>query len=121
MPDKGTAMTVLLYAAGSLRGPLNDIARACETATGTKIEARFGPSGRLKDQILAGAKADVFASANMEHSRALRAAGKSGPVILFARNKLWALVAPALQVSSASLLDHMLDKTVKLLGRPVRR
>ena len=57
---------------------------------------------------------DVFASANMEHPQALHDAGKSGPVVLFARNKLCALVKPGLKVDSASLLERMLDPNVKL-------
>jgi hypothetical protein len=35
--------------------------------------------------------ARVFASANMEHPQALSAAKKSGPVVLFARNRLCAM------------------------------
>jgi len=107
-------MTVSLYAAGSLRGPLTDIASAYEAASGTRIEARFGPSGTLKDEIMAGAEADVFASANVAHPLTLHDAGRSGPVVLFARNQLCALAAPDLKVDSESLLDRMLDSTVKL-------
>src|SRR3977135_1517376 len=60
-------------------------------------------------------RAEVFASANMEHPQALAAAaGKSGPVVLFARNRLCALVGPGLAVEPATLLDRMLDPNVKL-------
>jgi hypothetical protein len=41
-------------------------------------------------------------------------AKKSGPVLLFARNRLCALVKPGLKVDSAGLLDHMLDPAIKL-------
>jgi ABC-type molybdate transport system substrate-binding protein len=34
----------------------------------------FGASGLLKDRIQAGERADVFASANMEHPQALACA-----------------------------------------------
>ena len=108
------AETISLYAAGSLRGALTDIARAYELKTGNKIEAKFGPSGTLKNEIVAGAKAGVFASANMQHPQALHAAGKSGPVVLFARNKLCALATPDLKVNSGNLLDRMLDGEVRL-------
>jgi len=108
------AETIPLYAAGSLRGALTDIARAYELKTGNKVEAKFGPSGMLKDDIAAGAKPGVFASANTQHPRALHDAGKSGPVVLFARNKLCALATPELKVNSANLLDRMLDGEVKL-------
>ena len=44
----------------------------------------------------------------------LAASGKSGPVAMFARNRLCALVAPGVGVTSANLLDRMLDPAVKL-------
>ena len=106
--------TVLLHAAGSLRAALSDIARDFEAAGGGKVQAKFGASGLLKDEIAGGAKAEVFASANMEHPQALATAGKSGPVVLFARNRLCALVRPGLAVEPATLLDRMLEPNVKL-------
>jgi molybdenum ABC transporter molybdate-binding protein len=106
--------TVLLHAAGSLRAALTDVAKAFEAAGFGKVQAKFGPSGLLKNEIAAGAKAEVFASANMEHPQALATEKRSGPVALFARNRLCALVRPGLDVTSATLLDRMLDPQVKL-------
>ena len=106
--------TVQVYAAGSLKGVLTDIAKAYNASTGNKVEAKYGPSGLLKNEIADGAKADVFASANMEHPQALYEEKKGGPVIRFTRNKLCALVRPGLALDSASLLEHMLDPNVKL-------
>src|SRR5262245_11251785 len=108
------AETIQLYAAGSLKGALTDIARAYDASMGNKVEVKYGPSGLLKNEIADGAKVDVFASANMEHPQALYDDKKSGPVIRFARNKLCALVRPGLELDSASLLKHMLDPNVKL-------
>src|SRR5262245_62636395 len=105
---------VQLYAAGSLRSALIEVAASFEAASGVKVEAKFGPSGTLKDEIAGGARAEVFASANMEHPRALATSGKSGPVVLFARNRLCALVRPGLAVEPATLLDRMLETGVKL-------
>src|SRR5215204_6302687 len=106
--------TVLLHAAGSLRTALTEVAKDFEAAGFGKVQAKFGASGLLKDEIAAGAKAEVFASANMEHPQALAAEKRSGPVVLFARNRLCALTRPGLEVTSASLLDRMLDSSVKL-------
>jgi molybdate transport system substrate-binding protein len=114
MIGPAVAETVQLYAAGSLRGALTDVAKAYETASGNTVQAKYGASGLLQDEIANGAKADVFASANMEHPQALHDAIKSGPVVLFARNKLCALVKPGLPVSSATLLEQMLDPNVRL-------
>jgi len=108
------AEPVLLYAAGSLRRALNDVIAAYERASGEKVQAKYGASGLLKDEIAAGAKAEVFASANMEHPQALAAAKKSSPVVLFARNRLCALVRPGLTVTTATLLDRMLDGPIKV-------
>jgi molybdate transport system substrate-binding protein len=114
MPVSAKAESVLLHAAGSLRGALSDVAAAFEAAAGARVQAKYGPSGLLKDEIAGGARAEVFASANMEHPRALAQAKRSGPVVLFARNKLCALVRPGLAVASATLLDRLLDPQVKL-------
>lgn len=108
------AGSVTLYAAGSLSGALGEVAAAFEASGGAKVQAKFGPSGLLRDEIARGARADLFASANMEHPQALAKAGKSGPVVLFVRNRLCALVKPGLAVAPATLLDRMLDPDVKL-------
>jgi molybdate transport system substrate-binding protein len=105
---------VLLHAAGSLRSALTEVTAAFEAATGVMVRAKFGPSGVLKDEIADGAPAEVFASANMEHPQALAAAKRSGPVVLFARNRLCALARPGLDVESATILERMLDAKVKL-------
>jgi molybdate transport system substrate-binding protein len=114
MTGPAMADTVQLYAAGSLKLALTDVAKAYETASGNKVEAKWGASGLLKNEIAAGAKTDIFASANMEHPQALHDAGKSGAVVLFTRNRLCALVKPGLAVDAANLLDRMLDANVKL-------
>lgn len=114
MSPAAASDTVLLHAAGSLRGALAEVSQAFEKSAPFKVQAKFGASGLLKDEIAGGARAEVFASANMEHPRALAAAKKSGPVVLFARNKLCALVRPGLAVTSDTLLERMLDPQVKL-------
>lgn len=114
MPAMSHAETVLLHAAGSLRDALDDIAAAYEKSSGIKVTATYGASGTLREQIEQGTRAEVFASANMEHPFALARAGRSGPVALFARNQLCALTRPGLTVSPANVLDRMLEPSVKL-------
>ncbi len=106
--------TIQLFAAGSLRGALTDMAGAYEVSSGNRVVVKFGASGLLKNEISAGAQVDVFASANMEHPQSLHDEKRSGPVLRFARSKLCALVRPGIKVDSASLLDRMLDPGVKL-------
>jgi molybdenum ABC transporter molybdate-binding protein len=114
MTGPAAADSVSLYAAGSLKAALTDVATAFQTASGYKVEAKYGPSGLLRQEIAGGAGAHVFASANMEHPRSLHEAGKSGAVTMFARNRLCALVRPGLNVSSENLLTALLDPNIKV-------
>ncbi|HEY7648002.1 MAG TPA: molybdate ABC transporter substrate-binding protein [Methylomirabilota bacterium] len=106
--------TVRLHAAGSLRGALTEVAEAFSRAYPVTVKAEFGASGLLRERLERGEAADVFASANMEHPLLLSRQGKAGPVVLFARNELCALARPGLSVTSASLLERMLDPAIKL-------
>ena len=114
MTGPAAADTIQLYAAGSLKAALTDVSKTYETSTGSKVEGKYGPSRLLKDEIAGGAKADILASANMEHPQALYGQKRSGPVVRFARNKLCALVKPGLAVDSTTLLERMLAKNVKV-------
>jgi molybdate transport system substrate-binding protein len=67
MTGSAAAATINLYAAGSLQNALTDVAKTYQSVTGNTVSAKYGPSGLLKSEISEGAKADVFASANMEH------------------------------------------------------
>jgi molybdate transport system substrate-binding protein len=106
--------TVLLHAAGSLRDALTEVAAEFQKASSIAVMPKFGASGLLRDAISGGEKAEVFASANMAHPRALATAGKAAPVVLFARNELCAFTRPGLTATPANLLDRMLDPAIKL-------
>lgn len=114
LPGLSRAEQINLYAAGSLRAALSDVARAFEQATGNTVKTEFGPSGLLRQRIENGEEAHVFASANMEHPKTLVSQGQKGPVALFARNNLCALAQPGMKVTSATLLDVMLDDNVRV-------
>jgi molybdenum ABC transporter molybdate-binding protein len=101
---------VRLFAAGSLRAALDEVV---QNFPGNKVVAVYGPSGLLRERNAKGERADVFASANMEHPRSLEQAGRAGPVRLFARNRLCGLAGPTLQVER-DFLDVLLDPSVKL-------
>jgi ABC-type molybdate transport system substrate-binding protein len=105
---------VRLFAAGSLRAAMTELAAAHGRRGGARVDATFAPSGLLRDRIAGGEAAHLFASANMEHPRALERAGRSGPVLPVARNDLCALLRPGLEVASAALLEAMLSPSTKL-------
>ncbi|MFT3957237.1 MAG: molybdate ABC transporter substrate-binding protein [Piscinibacter sp.] len=104
-----------VLAAGSLRAALTEAAKAFEAASpGRRVELGFGASGLLKDRLLGGERADVFASANMEHPQALAAAGKAAAPQAFARNKLCALGAAGFDATPQTLVDRLLDPAVRI-------
>ncbi len=110
----GQGEGVRLHAAGSLRAALTEVARAFTAAHGVPVTLVFGASGLLRERLERGEPGDVFASANMEHPQALAQAGKAGPVVMFARNRLCALARPDVGATSDTLLDRMLDPAVTL-------
>jgi molybdate transport system substrate-binding protein len=105
---------VQVYAAGSLRAALTEAARAFRAAHGLEVALTFGPSGLLAERIDGGERAEVFASADMGNPSKLWRSAKSGPVVRFAGNRLCALAAQGLTVTTADLLERMMDPAVKL-------
>jgi ABC-type molybdate transport system substrate-binding protein len=105
---------VRVYAAGSLSAAITDIASAFTAGGGPPVTTVFGPSGLLRERIEKGEPASVFASADVDHAQRLAVSGRSGPAIVFARNRLCALAAPGLSIAPVSLLDRMLDPNIKL-------
>jgi len=103
-----------LFAAGSLRAAMNEIARAFGAAGGPPVAATYGPSGLLRQRLEKGEAADVFASADMGNPQALAKAGRAGAPLLFTRNRLCALVAPGVAVGTETLLARMLEPQIKL-------
>lgn len=105
---------VAVFAAGSLREVLGEIARGYEAAGGTRTALEFGASGLLRARIEQGAPAQVFASADIEHPQHLARSGGWGAPVVFARNSLCALAQPALEVTSENLLETLLKPTVRV-------
>lgn len=109
------AEAITVYAAGSLRAALTEIAAAYETQPGGRpVRLVFGASGLLKDRLQAGEAADLFASANMEHPQALVSSGRAEAVRPFARNALCALASPSFSLQGQPLLQRLLDERVTL-------
>lgn len=108
------AQEISLFAAGSLKAALTEVAENYTAAYDTPVAAKFGPSGLMRGRIEAGETAHVFASANMRHPRTLESAGQGGPVALFARNRLCALARPEVTVSTETLLEVMLSDAVRV-------
>lgn len=111
-----TAETLQLYAAGSLKAAMTDVARAFEKANdGLEVATTFAASGLLRERIETGEVAHVYASANMKHPRTLAKAGKAAtPVRMFARNQLCAIAQENVDVTSETLLAKMLSDDIRI-------
>ncbi len=85
--------TVTVYAAGSLHEAFTAANAAFATATDTAAALNFAGSDALATQILNGAPADVFASANTIQMRRVTDAGLTdGPPNIFAKNRIVLIV-----------------------------
>ena len=105
---------VQVYAAGSLRDALTEIARDHEARTGQKVVLTFAASGLLRERIEQGAHAQVFASADTKHPQRLANQGQWQAPVIFTRNTLCALAQGAVAVTSDTLLGTMLQPQVRL-------
>ena len=114
-----TPVTVLadplkLYAAGSLKAALDDVAASYEKAYKTKVSVKYGPSGLLRKAIEEGEAPDLFASADMGNPEKLAVSGWGGPVVLFTRNQLCALTQPDVEVTPDNFLNTLVNKQIKV-------
>ncbi len=108
--------TLRLFAAGSLRASMTDVALSFEAKhPRTKIEVVLGASGLLRDRIDGGEVAHIFASADMRHPQILFQSGQARTAVrMFARNRLCAIARSDIAVSSDTLLDAILSADVRL-------
>lgn len=108
------AEPVRLAGAGSLRAALAEVSDTFAHAPGGMAVAQtYAPSGLLRRRIEQGEPFEVFASANMTHPEAI-GRERNRLTVLFAHNRLCAIARPGLDVSSATLLDRMLDPAIRL-------
>ena len=118
--------TLTIYAATSLTDAFEELAAAfLENHPETDIVLNFASSSKLAAQLLAGAPADIFASANSSQMDLVVADGRirEGAVQSFARNRL-ALIVPADNPAGISGIEDLGGKTLLLVlavtGTPIR-
>ncbi|GGN20027.1 ABC transporter substrate-binding protein [Shewanella putrefaciens] len=113
-PVTAEVAPIELRAAGSLKAAMNDIITAYQAQTKDTVVAQYAPSGLLLKRIQEGERVDLFASANMAHPQALVDAGFGEKVQMFARNQLCAIAQNSVSLTSATLLDTLLDPNIKV-------
>lgn len=107
--------TVRIFAAGSLRGVLGQLARTSSTTLQVQLQTTFGGSGSLRERIEKGETPDLFLSADLASPRQLEAQGRTRlPVIAFARNRMCILSRRSAGVTADNLVERMLMKGVRV-------
>lgn len=99
--------TLLVFAAASLTDAFGEVGRTLERSyPGLRITFNFAASSTLRTQILQGARADVFASADERNMQQLQEAGLlwTRPV-LFARNEPVVVVPASNPAGIGSIRD----------------
>ncbi|MEX2659614.1 MAG: molybdate ABC transporter substrate-binding protein [Acidimicrobiales bacterium] len=108
----GSESTLLVFAAASLSDAFEELGEAFETAhPGMDVDFSFGSSAGLAQQVLDGAPADVFASADVSHVVEIVDAGTGQEVVPFARNRL-VLAVPRGNPGRVSSLADVTDEAL---------
>ena len=105
---------VKIYAAGSLTGAMKELIAQSGLPASAFAEPVFGPAGLLRERIEKGERADLFLSANLDHPRRLVEIGRASMMAPFVRNQLCVVAEKSLGITSANMLEKLLDPKVRL-------
>lgn len=98
--------SITVFAAASLTDAFTDLGEAFQQANpDTEVAFNFGASSSLREQILAGAPADVFASANTSNMDQVVAAGAASDPDVFVSNTLQIAVPAGNPAGVGGLVD----------------
>ena len=112
--SRAAVAPLVLFAAGSLREALTELAVAWTAATAQPITTAFGFSGHMRERIEAGEHADLFASADMGHPERLQREGWASAVAMFCRNALCVVAPAGSGLTPATLVDRLVDPALPL-------
>jgi molybdate transport system substrate-binding protein len=108
-PASDLAGTVTVFAAASLTDAFDEIDTAFEDVNPeVTVEVNYGASSALREQILAGAPADVYASANTSNMDQVVQAGAAADPVNFVTNLLQ-IAVPAGNGAGVTGLDDFAD------------
>ena len=106
---------VQIFAAGSLRGVVTELAAEAGPVLGVEVQPSFGGSGAMRERIEKGEPADLLMSADLGSPRKLESQGRTTvPVIAFARNRMCIVSRRSAGVTAANLMDRMLADGTRL-------
>lgn len=107
-PEAALEGTVTVFAAASLTDAFGELGPAFEAASPeVTVELNFGASSALREQILSGAPADVFASANQSNMDQIVEAGAADAPEDFVANQLQVVVPAGNPAGVTGLADFV--------------
>ena len=112
---------LVLSAAASTKEVMETLSEQFKAKSGTEVKINLGPSSGLATQILKGAPADLFLSANQEWADAIKSAGFADSMCRLLTNKLVMIVPKGNpgQVHAPKDLLSAKVKKVSLAGEKV--
>jgi molybdate transport system substrate-binding protein len=107
--------SVQVFAAGSLRGVVTELAAEAGPTLGIEVQPSFGGSGAMRERIEKGESADLLMSADLGSPRKLESQGRTTlPIIAFARNRMCVVSRRSAGVTAANLIDRLLAAGIRL-------
>ncbi|MEO6185612.1 MAG: substrate-binding domain-containing protein [Steroidobacteraceae bacterium] len=106
---------VEVFAAGSLRGVVGDLAAVAAPALNVEVKASFGGSGLMRERIEKGDRPDLLLSADLGSPRRLESQGLTVlPATAFARNRMCVVSRRNAGLTPANLIDRLLLPTLRV-------
>jgi molybdate transport system substrate-binding protein len=117
-PSGADGQELVVFAAASLREVFQGLAASFEQARpNTKVRLNLAGSQELRTQIEQGARADVFASADLKHMASLHKQGLVETPAIFARNQL-VIVVPRGNPAGIQALPDLPRARRLVIGAP---
>lgn len=108
LPAPVLAQDVVVFAAASLKGPLDAFAESFEAETGHEVVISYAGSNALAKQIIEGAPADIFISAAVNWMDAVEAEGLVSNRVDLLGNRL-VLISKGQEIALADLPQALGD------------
>lgn len=106
---------VEVFAAGSLRGVVAELATVAGPALHIELKPAFGGSGAMRERIENGERPDLLLSADLASPRKLAAAGLAVlPPMAFARNRMCVVSRRDAGINASNLVERLLVPGVRV-------
>jgi molybdate transport system substrate-binding protein len=115
MPNDYAAEPLVILAAASTKDAVEELAVQFERQTGTRVRVSAGPSNALATQIVSGAPADLFLSANEEWAEHVAKQGLAEATAPLLTNRL-VLIVPLDNPSNINAPADLAESRVKRIA-----